>query len=156
MISNDIKSNYPSRIDPWIFFQDLTNVKEEYFTQFRKMTSAQSYEKAHKYAHDKEVDIFDADVMATFQNRLFALQTYLSQKTKKSLITYNSVDPGATVNVIYDVLATQNSEEITTESGEEILAQVTKQVTHHYGDLDNKLVWISDFETEPSDWIIIN
>lgn len=84
MINGTTNSLYPSKVDPWIFFQDITNDKTDSYNEFQSLTDSKKYSEAYNFAHNNDIDIYDAELLMCLQNRIKTLQTYIKNKQKIS------------------------------------------------------------------------
>ena len=116
MNKNLVESQYPDRIDPLIFFQDLNSDKEDYFKQFIALVSDGKYEEALAISKENGFDLVDSDLLNCIQNRLFNVQDLLYTKDHPKRHFYDDESAIAgwhfLVDGDYDFLETDEGEKI--------------------------------------------
>lgn len=114
------ESQFPEKVDPLIFFADLSNTNAENFKTHRSMTEKGQYQEAVEFAHNNSIDIFDATLMNCLTNRLHALQEYIETLGRDNHHVFSD-DPSIADG--YQLLGTDQNELILTDTDDEILVE---------------------------------
>lgn len=87
-------SLYPEVIDEMIFFQDNDIAKEEAINAYNALISAGQYDEANAYiAQHEEIYGFFADYMNALENRIYNLQEYLLNKSRRNPFILSDTEP---------------------------------------------------------------
>ena len=91
---NDIKSQYPEKPDPMLFFQDNSLDKQSVINTYNNLIAEGKYDEANELVsqHDNLYGYF-ADYFNSIENRIYSLQEYLLTKQKKELIKHSNTEP---------------------------------------------------------------
>lgn len=122
-------------VDPLIFFQDLSNQNTRSSDTSKSMARSGRYEEAINQYHNSDIDIFDANVINCFQNRLYNLQQYLFSLGQEKRHVYYSDGEGV-VN---------GNELLATETGDLIVTH--EQETFSVGSMHmpEDAIWVSSY-----------
>lgn len=86
----DTTSNYPSKIDDMLFFQDNDLVKIEIINHYENLIAQGKYNEANDYIENQQgVYGYFADFFNALENRISSLQDYLSTKEKKNFFIFS-------------------------------------------------------------------
>lgn len=96
-------SNYPNKIDPMIFFQDVCIDKQEIMEQYDNLISESKYTEANNYISQQDgIFLFSADFFNLIENRIYATQNYLLTKQPKHPFVSSEGKPeNVTLNMIW-------------------------------------------------------
>lgn len=114
------ESQFPEKVDPLIFFKDLSNTNADNFKTHRSMTEKGQYQSAVEYAHSVDMDIYDANLMNCMINRLYALQVYIETLNCENHHIFSD-DPAIADG--YQLLGTDQGDLILTDTDDEILVE---------------------------------
>lgn len=92
MTLNSVESLYPSKVDSWVFAQDLSNDKVSIYNDFLAQTSKGQFTSAQNYAFENNMDILDAKLLLSMQYRIKSLQSIIENKVKPTHNCFN-LDP---------------------------------------------------------------
>lgn len=87
-------SQYPSKIDPMLFFQDNSLDNVNILNTYNNLIAQEKYDEANEFIRQQEnVHRYSADYFNAIENRIDALQGYLLTKTKKDVFIHSDVEP---------------------------------------------------------------
>lgn len=90
----DIKSQYPEKIDPMLFFQDNSLDKESIINTYNNLIAEGKYDEANELVSQQDNFYgYFADYFNAIENRIYSLQEYLLTKQKKELIKHSNTEP---------------------------------------------------------------
>ena len=135
MLCNPL-SLYPDKIDPLIFFQDVSLEKVEIMETYDHLIKNGKYSDASEYINiQSDIYGYFADFLNAIENRIYNLQEYLLTIEPKKLFIYSDIDPSFGTHAILsdysnDALSEYTHEEIST-------------LTDNYNQISNKeKIWI--------------
>lgn len=93
MLCNSL-SFYPSKIDPLIFFQDVSLDNIEIMNTYNEMISKGKYSEASKYINKQEgIYGYFADFLNAIENRIYNLQEHLLTIKPKQPFISSDTEP---------------------------------------------------------------
>lgn len=90
----DYSTVFPDNIDDRQFFQDINIEQLSVMTKFNNMIAAGAYTAASEYINAAGVPFYGAWVLNLFEERLYAIETYLVDEVEKpELVVYTDTEP---------------------------------------------------------------
>lgn len=135
MLCNPL-SLYPDKIDPFIFFQDVSLEKVEIMETYNTLIGKGKYSEASKYINSQSgICGYFADFLNAIENRIYNLQEYLLTIEPKRPFVYSDVDPSYGT---HDILSDYSNDALSEYTHEEISA-----LTNNYNQISSKQIfWI--------------
>ena len=135
MLCNPL-SLYPDKIDPLIFFQDVSLEKVEIMETYDYLIKNGKYSDASEYINSQS-DIYGyfADFLNAIENRIYNLQGYLLTIEPKQPFVYSDEEPEFGT---HDLLSGYSNDELSQHTHEEISA-----LTDNHNQISsNEIIWI--------------
>lgn len=124
MLCNPL-SFYPDKIDPLIFFQDISLDNVEIMNAYDNLIKQGKYSEASEYINSQSsICGYFADFLNAIENRIYNLQEYLlTIKKPKQPFIFADEDPSFST---HDLLSDYNNDELSQYTHEEISALTDK------------------------------
>lgn len=87
-------SQYPSKIDPMLFFQDNSLDNLNIINTYNNLVVQKKYDEANEFINSQENNHgYFADYFNAIENRIESLQVYLLTKAKKEVFMHSDIEP---------------------------------------------------------------
>lgn len=138
MLCNPV-SFYPDKIDPLLFFQDISLENVEIMNTYERLIKKSRYSEASEYIKSqKGIFGYFADFLNAIENRIYNLQEHLLTIEPKQPFVYSDTEPVLmTANGTYYLLADYSHDQLSKSTHEELAAHsVNSTVSNH------DIIWI--------------
>lgn len=124
MLCNPL-SFYPDKIDPLIFFQDVSLDNIEIMNRYDNLIKQGKYSEASEYINSQsDICGYFANFLNAIENRIYSLQEYLlTIKKPKQPFVFSDEDPSFGT---HNILSDYNNDELSQYTHEEISALTDK------------------------------